>query len=150
MVCYWTTQLLWKCHFGLSENIMGIFLNFMPFHILKDNEQMVTESHCTDIRSPRVLAKPKGMFAHLFTRTHVNSPLLCLLVCRRGRAWRRGSDLCGRRCRATTTPASPRGSRGCRRGASPLTWSLAGPALAAGCSAATPPTPDGQVWRVEG
>lgn len=72
-----------------------------------------------------------------------NSPLLCLLTCTRGRAWRRGSDPGGRRCRATTTPASPRGSRGCKRGVSPSTWSLAGPALAAGCSAAAPPTPEG-------
>ena len=72
-----------------------------------------------------------------------NSPLLCLLTCTRGRAWRQGSDPGGRRCRATTTPASPRGSRGCKRGVSPSTWSLAGPALAAGCSAAAPPTPEG-------
>ena len=83
------------------------------------------------------------------THTHIHTPLLCLLVCRHGRAWRRGSGLGGRQCIATTTPASPRRSRGCRQDASPSTWSRAGPALAAGCFAATPPTPDGEMWKVE-
>lgn len=80
----------------------------------------------------------------------VNPPLPCLLTCRRGRAWRRGSGLGGRRCTATTTRASPRGSRRCRRGASPSTWSPAERALAAGCFAAAPPTPDGAVQESGG
>lgn len=110
----------------LSENLTQIFISFMQFYGI-----------CW-----LLFFAPVCPCEYTYTHTHTHSPLLCLLVCRRGRAWRRGSDLCGRRCRATTTPASPLGSRGCRLGVSPSTWSRAGPALAAGCFAATPPTPD--------